>query len=309
MVNFVEIFAGAAAFSTVVAAGGYGGYGSPSYEAEKPHYEAEKPEYQPKEPAYEAPKPEYKPEEPSYDGPKYGPGYQPGYPTKSYYPTTMRTTTSAATTTAATTTTISTTTTTSATTTTTTAAVVPTPYNVYIGSIITDAISELLPAIIPTIGDAAFVANDAELAQDLLTFGSFFDTDVTADVFFSSPNPETGDGLVLFDRSTEQYALANLANPYPTTTEGETAYYVFFTDAASAVEDDSNLFVTVAQNADEETLDLSVAFPLGDGIASINVLSVCQGESLDEVLVISSIELEECTRIGLNYINLVGDDN
>ncbi|PIA90661.1 hypothetical protein CB0940_11357 [Cercospora beticola] len=309
MVNFVEIFAGAAAFSTVVAAGGYGGYGSPSYEAEKPHYEAEKPhyeaekpEYQPKEPAYEAPKPEYKPEEPSYEGPKYGPGYQPGYPTKSYYPTTMRTTTIPATTTTATT---STTTTTSATTTTTTVPVVPTPYNIYIGNVLTDAITEFLPAI----GDAAFVANDAELAQDLLTFGNFLDTDVTADVFISSPNPETGDDSVLFDSTTSQFALANVGNQFLTTTEGETAYYVFFADAADAVAGEGNLFVTVAQDEDDESLDLRIAFPLGDGIASINVLSVCPGESLDEVLVISTGELVECTRVQLNYVDLVGDDN
>ncbi|GIZ49470.1 hypothetical protein CKM354_001250000 [Cercospora kikuchii] len=299
MVNFVEIFAGAAAFSTVVAAGGYGGYGSPSYEAEKPHYEAEKPEYQPKEPVYEAPKPEYHPKEPSYEGPKYGPGYQPGYPTKSYYPTTMRTTTYPATTTTISTTT----TTTSATTTTTTAAVEPTPYNIYIGNVLTDAITEILPVI----GSAAYVAPDTELAQDLLTFGSFLDND--QDIFISSLNPETGDGSVLFDSNTEQYALANIGNQFLTTTEGQTAYYVFFADATNALEGEGNLFVTVAQNDEEETLDLSIAFPLGDGVAAINILSVCPGETLAEVLVISTGELAECTRVQLNYLNIIGDDN
>ncbi|KAF2212913.1 hypothetical protein CERZMDRAFT_84513 [Cercospora zeae-maydis SCOH1-5] len=343
MFNFIEILAGAAAFSSVVAAGSPAGYGAPTYEAEKPHYEgdkpsyggekpaygaekpsyeaekhhyeavkpsyeAEKPYYQAEKPSYEAEKPHYEAEKPEYyptksayhEAPKYGQGY----PSKPYYPTTIITTTYPATTTTVTiSTSTSTTSTTSTSTTTTTSPIVqPTPNIIYISNIVTDAVT--VDGLL-AIGDVAFVAQDGDLAQDLLAFGSPLTTQ--PDNFFTTPNPETGDGFALFDASTQQYAVANLANPYPTTTEGATAYYIFFNDVANAVGGD-DIFIDVATTGEGEPLLLTLSYTVPEGGLGLGLLHVCPGNSLDEVLVIALETLDECTEIELSYVASAGQD-
>ncbi|KAM3414562.1 hypothetical protein BST61_g9721 [Cercospora zeina] len=324
MVNFVEIFAGAAALSSVVAAGGYGGYSAPSYEAEKPHYEAEKPHYEAEKPYYEAEKPYYEAEKPYYEAekphyeeakpeyhatqPEYHepkpeyyaaqpayhevPKYGQGYPTQSYYPTTIRTTTYPPTTT--------TTLTTSTTSTSTTPIVVPTPNIIYISNIFTETLSVVTNL---AIGDVAFVDEDGDLSQDLLTFGDSLATN--PDSFFTTANPETGDGFALFDGTTQQYAVGNLANPYPTTTEGASAYYVFFNDVDNAIAGD-DIFVNVATTGEGEPLLLSLTYTVPAGAIALGVLNICPGNSLDEVLVIASEALDECTEIELSYVATAG---